>query len=68
MSACAKDSVPEAARPSFPGVYGINDGEEGLLEWGWATERLLGGPQLLGGDDGPGRKSARDAGLGRLAR
>jgi PPOX class probable F420-dependent enzyme len=32
--------VPEAARPSFPSVYGIHDDEEGLLGWSWATERL----------------------------
>jgi len=54
MSACAKDSVPEAARPSFPGVYGINDGEEGLLEWGWATERLSGARNYWVATTGPG--------------
>jgi pyridoxamine 5'-phosphate oxidase-like protein len=32
--------VPEAARPSFPGVYGIHDDEAGLLPWNWAAERL----------------------------
>jgi hypothetical protein len=32
--------VPEAARPSFPAVYGIHDDEDGLLAWSWATERL----------------------------
>jgi PPOX class probable F420-dependent enzyme len=33
--------APEAARPKFPGVYGIHAGEEGLLDWSWAEERLL---------------------------
>lgn len=32
--------MPDAARPSFPRVYGIHGDDEGLLEWGWATERL----------------------------
>jgi pyridoxine/pyridoxamine 5'-phosphate oxidase len=32
--------VPEGARPSFPGVYGIHEDAEGLLSWSWATERL----------------------------
>jgi PPOX class probable F420-dependent enzyme len=32
--------VPEASRPSFPSVYGIHDAAEGLLDWGWATDRL----------------------------
>jgi PPOX class probable F420-dependent enzyme len=33
--------VPEAARPRFPSVYGIHEDEEGLLDWSWATERLV---------------------------
>jgi PPOX class probable F420-dependent enzyme len=33
--------VPEAARPRFPGVYGIHDDEDGLLDWSWAEERLV---------------------------
>jgi PPOX class probable F420-dependent enzyme len=33
--------VPEAARPSFPGVYGIHADEDGLLDWSWAEERLV---------------------------
>jgi hypothetical protein len=33
--------VTEAARPNFPSVYGIHGAEKGLLEWGWATERLF---------------------------
>jgi PPOX class probable F420-dependent enzyme len=32
--------VPEAARPSFPSVYGIHGDEKGLLDWSWAVERL----------------------------
>jgi hypothetical protein len=32
--------VPEAARPTFPVVYGIHDDEDGLLAWSWAAERL----------------------------
>ena len=32
--------MPEAGRPSFPGVYGIREDDAGLLDWGWATERL----------------------------
>jgi hypothetical protein len=32
--------VPEAFRPSFPAVYGIQDDAQGLLGWSWATERL----------------------------
>lgn len=30
---------PEAGRPYMPG-YGISEGEEGLLPWSWAAERL----------------------------
>jgi hypothetical protein len=33
--------VPERARPRFPGVYGIHDDAEGLLDWAWAEERLV---------------------------
>ncbi len=33
--------MPEAARPKFPGVYGIHADEEGLLDWSWAEERLV---------------------------
>jgi PPOX class probable F420-dependent enzyme len=33
--------VPEATRPKFPGVYGIHAGDEGLLDWCWAEERLV---------------------------
>lgn len=33
--------APEAARPKFPGVYGIDADEEGLLDWSWAEERLV---------------------------
>jgi PPOX class probable F420-dependent enzyme len=33
--------VPEAARPRFPGVYGIHVDDEGLLDWSWAEERLV---------------------------
>ncbi len=33
--------MPEAARPRFPGVYGIHDDEDGLLDWSWAEERLV---------------------------
>jgi PPOX class probable F420-dependent enzyme len=32
--------VPEATRPSFPRVYGIHEDDAGLLDWGWATDRL----------------------------
>jgi PPOX class probable F420-dependent enzyme len=32
--------VPDAARPRFPNVYGIHEDADGLLDWGWATERL----------------------------
>ena len=32
--------MPEAERPSFPDVYGIHEEAEGLLDWGWAVERL----------------------------
>jgi pyridoxine/pyridoxamine 5'-phosphate oxidase len=32
--------APTASRPRFPNVYGISDDPEGLLDWGWATERL----------------------------
>jgi PPOX class probable F420-dependent enzyme len=32
--------VPEAARPTFPSVYGIREDADGLLGWDWATERL----------------------------
>jgi hypothetical protein len=31
---------PRAARPSFPPGYGIHEGEDGLLPWSWAIERL----------------------------
>jgi hypothetical protein len=31
---------PRATRPRFPPGYGIHQGEEGLLPWNWATERL----------------------------
>ena len=30
---------PKASRPFMPG-YGISEGEEGLLPWSWAVERL----------------------------
>ena len=30
---------PQASRPFMPG-YGISEGEEGLLPWSWAVERL----------------------------
>jgi PPOX class probable F420-dependent enzyme len=33
--------VPKAARPRFPGVYGIHADDDGLLEWSWAEERLV---------------------------
>ena len=33
--------MPESARPRFPGVYGIHEDAEGLLEWSWAEERLV---------------------------
>jgi PPOX class probable F420-dependent enzyme len=33
--------APEAARPKFPGVYGIRADAEGLLDWSWAEERLV---------------------------
>jgi general stress protein 26 len=32
--------MPDATRPSFPGVYGIHEDDAGLLDWSWATERL----------------------------
>jgi len=32
-------SEPKAGRPFMPG-YGISEGEEGLLPWSWAAERL----------------------------
>jgi hypothetical protein len=31
---------PRATRPRFAAGYGIHEGEEGLLPWSWATERL----------------------------
>jgi nitroimidazol reductase NimA-like FMN-containing flavoprotein (pyridoxamine 5'-phosphate oxidase superfamily) len=31
---------PARTRPRFPRGYGIHEGEEGLLPWSWATERL----------------------------
>ena len=33
--------MPEAARPRFPGVYGIHADDEGLLDWSWAEEQLV---------------------------
>jgi hypothetical protein len=33
--------MPEAARPRFPGVYGSHADGEGLLDWGWAEQRLV---------------------------
>lgn len=36
----ASDAVPVASRPSFPSGYGISAGDEGMLEWDWAEERL----------------------------
>jgi hypothetical protein len=32
---------PKAVRPRFPEGYGISDDPEGLLDWGWAEERLF---------------------------
>jgi pyridoxine/pyridoxamine 5'-phosphate oxidase len=31
---------PLAARPRFPQGYGISSGDEGMLPWSWADERL----------------------------
>ena len=31
---------PQASRPSMPEGYGVPETDEGLLEWGWAVERL----------------------------
>jgi PPOX class probable F420-dependent enzyme len=35
--------VPVASRPSFHPGYGISAGEEGMLDWAWAEERLVAG-------------------------
>lgn len=35
-------SEPTASRPRFPRGYGIPESEEGLLSWGWTSERLEG--------------------------
>jgi Pyridoxamine 5'-phosphate oxidase len=34
-------SEPMRRRPSFGGGYGVPTGEEGMLEWAWAEERLV---------------------------
>jgi nitroimidazol reductase NimA-like FMN-containing flavoprotein (pyridoxamine 5'-phosphate oxidase superfamily) len=31
---------PRRSRPGFGPEYGIAEGEEGMLDWGWAEERL----------------------------
>ena len=33
-------SEPRRSRPAFGPVYGIAEGEEGMLPWSWADERL----------------------------
>jgi PPOX class probable F420-dependent enzyme len=33
--------MPVASRPSFHPGYGISAGEEGMLDWDWAEERLV---------------------------
>jgi pyridoxine/pyridoxamine 5'-phosphate oxidase len=35
-------SEPRRSRPSFEEGYGIHEGEEGMLDWSWAEERLEG--------------------------
>jgi nitroimidazol reductase NimA-like FMN-containing flavoprotein (pyridoxamine 5'-phosphate oxidase superfamily) len=32
--------VPTASRPTFGGGYGVPEGEDGMLPWSWAAERL----------------------------
>jgi hypothetical protein len=34
------DSHPRASRPTKPQGYGVPETDEGLLDWGWAVERL----------------------------
>ena len=31
---------PERGRPAMPKDYGVPEGDEGALDWGWAVERL----------------------------
>jgi hypothetical protein len=33
---------PQRSRPGFDPNYGISDADEGMLDWGWAEERLAG--------------------------
>jgi PPOX class probable F420-dependent enzyme len=37
----ASAAMPVASRPSFHPGYGISAGEEGMLDWDWAEERLV---------------------------
>lgn len=45
--------MPKASRPRFAEAYGVPDGEDGMLPWSWAAERLAKGHNYWVATSGP---------------